>query len=98
MQTRTNDGAVAEEELMELRGEAGEQASERGDQAAHDGRQSCGFAAAERYRHRRQQQRHSRGHCSQPSCGTKKRTHIIIVRYNNNINNNNMISTRFAYF
>lgn len=72
MPSHTNDGAVAEEQLMKLRGEAGEQASERGDEAAHDGRQSCGFPAAERYRHRRQQQRHSRGHCSQPSCGTKK--------------------------
>jgi len=53
---------------MELRGETGEETSQRGDQAAHDGRQSCGFPPAKRYRHRRQQQRHSRGHCPQPSC------------------------------
>lgn len=53
---------------MELRGEAGEETTERCDQAAHDSRQSCGFPAAKRYRHRRQQQRHSRGHCPQPSC------------------------------
>lgn len=28
---RTDDGAVAEEQLMELRGEAGEETSQRGD-------------------------------------------------------------------
>lgn len=68
----TDDGAVAEEQLMELRGETGEETSERRDEAAHDGRQSRGFAPAKRYRHRRQQQRHSRGHCSQPSCAHKR--------------------------
>jgi len=66
---------------MELGGETGEETSQRGYQAAHDGRQSCGFPPAKRYRHRRQQQRHSRGHCSQPSCTntqTLAHTHIII--------------------
>ena len=57
---------------MELRGETCEETSQRGDQAAHDGRQSCRFPPAKRYRHRRQQQRHSRGHCSQPSCTNTK--------------------------
>jgi len=56
---------------MGLRGETGEETSQRGDQTAHDGRQSCGFPPAKRYRHRRQQQRHSRGHCTQPSCAHK---------------------------
>jgi len=61
---------------MELRGETGEQTSQRGDQAAHDGRQSCGFPPTKRYGHRRQQQRHSRGHRSQPSCArTEHATH-----------------------
>lgn len=43
---------IAEEELVELRGERGKEAAEGGDQAPYDGRHARGLSHAQRHRHR----------------------------------------------
>ncbi len=55
-QSLTKHDAVAEKQLVELRGEGGEEESERGHQPAHDGRQAGGLAPAHGHRQRRDEQ------------------------------------------
>ena len=55
-QCLTNHKPVAEEQLMKLAGERGEEAAEGGDQAAHDRRQPRRLPPADGHRHRRDQE------------------------------------------
>lgn len=68
----TNDGAVAEEQLMKLRSKGSEKAAEGGNEAAQDCCYSRTFFSAKRYCNRRHEQGDTRRHCPQPSYKTKE--------------------------
>ena len=62
--------AEADDELVELRGEGGEEAGEAGDEAAGDRGEARGLVAAEGDRGRGQHQRHRRAQRGQPAWHT----------------------------
>lgn len=64
----TNNGAVAKEQLVELWGEGGEEASKCRDQASHDRREPRGLAPTEGDGDGRHEQCHRRRHGTHPSC------------------------------
>lgn len=64
----TNNGAVAKEQLVELWGEGGEEASKCRDQASHDRREPRGLAPTEGDGDGRHEQCHRRRHGTNPSC------------------------------
>ena len=59
------DEAVAEEELVVLQSEGGEEAGQTGDEAAHDGGQADGLPPAVGHRQRRHQEGHRHGQAAQ---------------------------------
>lgn len=67
--TLTNDGAVAEEELVELTSKGGEEAAERRHQAAQHCRETRGVPATHANCDGRDEQRQGGGQPAQPACG-----------------------------
>lgn len=59
----TENKSIAEEELVELGSEGGEEESEGGDEAPEDGGQPRRFTAAPSHNHRRQERSYAKRHC-----------------------------------
>lgn len=74
----TNDGAVAEEQLMKLWSEGSKKAAKGGNKTAQNCCYSCTFFSAKRYCNRRHEQGNTRRHCPQPSCKMNRHSWKIV--------------------